>query len=41
MVEIQILEKIDEFMRFIVSGVNVAFVNALRRIMLLKSRQWL
>jgi DNA-directed RNA polymerase subunit D len=33
-VEIQILEKTDEFMRFIVSGVNVPFVNALRRIML-------
>ncbi|MCW4016238.1 MAG: DNA-directed RNA polymerase subunit D [Candidatus Bathyarchaeota archaeon] len=34
MVEIQILEKSDDFMRFIVSGVNVPFVNALRRIML-------
>ena len=34
MVEIQILEKTDEFMRFIVRGVNVPFVNALRRIML-------
>ena len=34
MVEIQILEKSDEFIRFIVSGVNVPFVNALRRIML-------
>ena len=34
MVEIQILEKTDEFIRFIVSGVNVPFVNALRRIML-------
>lgn len=34
MVEIQILEKTDQFMRFIVSGVNVPFVNALRRIML-------
>ncbi|PVX25333.1 MAG: DNA-directed RNA polymerase subunit D [Candidatus Bathyarchaeum sp.] len=34
MVEIQILEKTDEFMRFIVSGVNVPYVNALRRIML-------
>jgi DNA-directed RNA polymerase subunit D len=33
-VEIQILEKTDEFMRFIVNGVNVPFVNALRRIML-------
>jgi len=33
-VEIQILEKTDEYMRFIVSGVNVPFVNALRRIML-------
>jgi len=33
-VEIQILEKSDEFIRFIVSGVNVPFVNALRRIML-------
>ena len=34
MVEIQILEKTDDYMRFIVSGVNVPFVNALRRIML-------
>jgi DNA-directed RNA polymerase subunit D len=34
LVEIQILEKTDEFMRFIVSGVNVPFVNALRRIMI-------
>ena len=34
MVEIQILEKTDEYMRFIVSGVNVPFVNALRRIMI-------
>ena len=34
MVEIQILEKSDEFMRFIVSGVNVPFVNALRRTIL-------
>jgi DNA-directed RNA polymerase subunit D len=33
-VEIQILEKTDNFMRFIVRGVNVPFVNALRRIML-------
>jgi DNA-directed RNA polymerase subunit D len=33
-VEIQILEKNDDFMRFIVRGVNVPFVNALRRIML-------
>jgi len=33
-VEIQILEKTDEFMRFIIRGVNVPFVNALRRIML-------
>jgi DNA-directed RNA polymerase subunit D len=33
-VEIQILEKTDEFMRFIVRGANVPFVNALRRIML-------
>jgi DNA-directed RNA polymerase subunit D len=33
-VEIQILDKTDEFMRFIVRGVNVPFVNALRRIML-------
>ncbi|UCC58804.1 MAG: DNA-directed RNA polymerase subunit D [Candidatus Bathyarchaeum sp.] len=36
MVEIQILEKTDDFMRFIVSGVNVPFVNALRRIMLIE-----
>ena len=34
MVEIQILEKTDDLMRFIVSGVNVPFVNALRRIIL-------
>jgi DNA-directed RNA polymerase subunit D len=33
-VEIQILEKTDDFMRFIVRGVNAPFVNALRRIML-------
>jgi DNA-directed RNA polymerase subunit D len=33
-VEIQILEKTDDFMRFIVRGANVPFVNALRRIML-------
>jgi DNA-directed RNA polymerase subunit D len=33
-VEIQILEKTDEFMRLIVKGVNVPFVNALRRIIL-------
>jgi DNA-directed RNA polymerase subunit D len=33
-VEIQILEKTDDFMRFIVRGVNVPLVNALRRIML-------
>jgi DNA-directed RNA polymerase subunit D len=33
-VEIQILEKTDEFMRFIVRGVNAPFVNALRRIIL-------
>lgn len=34
MVEIEILEKTDDYMRFIVKGVNVPFVNALRRIML-------
>jgi len=34
MVEIQILEKSDEFMRFIVNGVNAPFANALRRIIL-------
>lgn len=34
MVEIQILEKTDDFMRFIVRGVDIPFVNALRRIML-------
>ena len=34
MVEIKILEKTDDYMRFIVKGVNVPFVNALRRIML-------
>jgi len=33
-VEIQILEKSDDFMRFVVSGVNVPFANALRRIMI-------
>jgi DNA-directed RNA polymerase subunit D len=33
-VEVQILEKTDDYMRFIVKGVNVPFVNALRRIML-------
>jgi DNA-directed RNA polymerase subunit D len=33
-IEIQILEKTDDFMRFIVRGVNVPFVNALRRVML-------
>ena len=34
MVEIQILEKTDDFTRFIVRGVNVPFVNSLRRIAL-------
>ena len=34
MVEIEILEKTDDYMRFIVKGVNVPFVNALRRIIL-------
>ena len=34
MVEIQILEKTDNFIRFIIRGVNVPFVNALRRIIL-------
>ena len=34
MVEIEILEKNDDYMWFIVKGVNVPFVNALRRIML-------
>ena len=34
MVDIQVIEKTDDFMRFIVSGVNTPFVNALRRIML-------
>jgi DNA-directed RNA polymerase subunit D len=33
-VEVQILEKTDDFMRFLVSGVNVPFVNALRRTIL-------
>jgi len=33
-VEIEILEKTDDYMRFIVKGVNVPFANALRRIML-------
>jgi len=33
-VEVQILEKTDDYMRFIVKGVDVPFVNALRRIML-------
>ena len=34
MVEIEILEKTDDYVRFIVKGVNVPFANALRRIML-------
>jgi DNA-directed RNA polymerase subunit D len=34
LVEIQILEKNDDFMRFIVRGINIPFANALRRIML-------
>ena len=34
MVDIQILEKTDDLMRFIVRGVNVPFANALRRIAL-------
>jgi DNA-directed RNA polymerase subunit D len=33
-VEIEILEKTDDYVRFIVKGVNVPFANALRRIML-------
>jgi len=33
-VEVEILEKTDDYMRFIIKGVNVPFVNALRRIML-------
>jgi len=33
-VEIQILEKTDDYIQFIVKGVNVPFVNALRRIIL-------
>jgi len=33
-VEFQILEKTDDYLRFIVKGVNVPFVNALRRIIL-------
>jgi DNA-directed RNA polymerase subunit D len=33
-VEVQILEKTDDYMRFIIKGVDVPFVNALRRIML-------
>jgi len=33
-VEVQILEKTDDYMRFIIEGANVPFVNALRRIML-------
>jgi DNA-directed RNA polymerase subunit D len=33
-VEIQIIEKTDDFMHFIVRGVDVPFVNALRRIIL-------
>lgn len=32
--EIQIVEKTDDYMRFVVKGVNVPFANALRRIML-------
>ena len=34
MVEIQVIDKTEDYMRFIVSGVNTPFVNALRRIML-------
>ena len=34
MVEIEFLEKTDDYMRLIVKGINVPFVNALRRIML-------
>ena len=34
MVEIEILEKTDGYMRFIVKGINVPFANALRRIIL-------
>ncbi len=34
MVEIEILEKTDDYMRFIVKGINVPFANALRRIIL-------
>jgi DNA-directed RNA polymerase subunit D len=33
-VEIKILEKTDNFVQFIVSGVNVPFVNALRRVII-------
>jgi len=33
-VEVQILEKSDDYMQFIVKGIDVSFVNALRRIML-------
>jgi DNA-directed RNA polymerase subunit D len=33
-VEIQVIDKTENYMRFIVSGVNTPFVNALRRIML-------
>ncbi len=33
-VEVQILEKTNEYMRFTVKGVDIPFVNALRRIML-------
>ena len=32
--EVQILEKTDDYMRFIIKGVDVSFVSALRRIML-------
>ncbi len=32
--EVQILEKTDDYMRFVVKGVDAPFVNALRRIML-------
>jgi len=33
-VEVQILEKIDDYLQFIIKGVDIPFVNALRRIML-------
>ena len=34
--EVQILQKTDDYLRFIVKGIDVSLVNALRRIMLIE-----